>query len=113
MKEKEISVRHVYFDLLKKEEKTIEGRLYDAFFRDLDVGDHLIFLDESTGEKLKTEVKKIAVFPEFASMITTLTQAPLGFKDFTFEETLRTYNSFYTQDEIKEYGVCGVFVKVI
>lgn len=113
MKEKEISVRHPYFLLLKSGEKKVEGRLYDSFFRDLEAGDVLVFLDETTGEKLKTEIVKINVFPSFLPMIDFFGKEILGFAAFDKEETLRTYNSFYTQDEIQKFGVCGVSIKLI
>lgn len=113
MIEKEISVRHPYFLLLKSGEKQVEGRLYDAFFRELKRGDILTFIDESTEEKLKTKIEKIDVFPHFAEMISFFHKEILGFGKFSEEETLRTYNSFYTEDEIEKFGVCGVTVKKI
>lgn len=113
MKEKEISVRHPYFMLLKAGTKKVEGRLYDDFFRDLNSGDHLIFIDETTKEKLKTEVVRIDVFDHFDKMITHFGREVLGFASFSYEDTLKTYNSFYTKEEIDSLGVCGVTVKVI
>ena len=113
MNKKEISVRHPYFLLLKSGEKKVEGRLYDSFFRDLKQGDILTFIDESTSERLKTEVEKIDVFANFAQMISFFHKEILGFGQFSEEDTLKTYNSFYTEEEIKEYGVCGVTVKTI
>lgn len=113
MKEKEISVRHPYFLLLQSGEKKVEGRLYDSFFRDLGSGDILVFLDETTGEKLRTEIEKIDVFPSFLPMIDFFGKQVLGFSKFSQVDTLKTYNSFYSQDEIKKYGVCGVSVKLI
>ncbi len=69
MKEKEISVRHPYFILLKSGEKTVEGRLYDEFFRDLKKEDILTFKDESDGETFRSLVKDILVFKDFSEMI--------------------------------------------
>lgn len=113
MKEKEISVRHPYFLLLESGEKKVEGRLYDEFFRDLESGDILVFLDETTNKKLKTRVKKIDVFEDFRKMISYFGKEILGFKAFSDEDTLKTYNSFYTQEEIKKFSVCGVTVERI
>lgn len=113
MKEKEISVRHPYFVLLKSGEKKVEGRLYDAFFRDLEKKDILTFIDESDGETLKTEVEDITVFKGFDEMISHFGKEILGFKDFSYEDTLKTYNSFYTKEEIDAMGVCGVKVKTL
>ncbi len=111
MKEKEISVRHIYFTLLKDGTKTVEGRLYDSFFRDLEVGDKLIFIDETTNEKLRTTVKKIDVFKGFYYMINHFGRPALGFGDVTFKETLDTYNSFYDPMDIHYNGVCGITVE--
>ncbi len=111
MKEKEISVRHIYFTLLKEGTKKVEGRLYDSFFRDLDIGDKLIFIDETTSEKLKTTVLKIDVFKGFDEMINHFGREVLGFASHSYEDTLKTYNSFYTTEEINELGVCGVTVE--
>lgn len=112
MKVKEISVRHPYFVLLQSGEKKVEGRLYDSFFRDLEPGDELVFIDESDEAKLQTSVEKIDVFPGFLEMINYFGKEILGFGKFSFEDTLKTYNSFYTQEEIRELGVCGVTVRL-
>lgn len=111
MKTKELSVRHPYFVLLKSGEKQVEGRLYDDFFRDLSKNDVLIFIDEDNGEKLKMEIEKIDVFDDFSKMIEFFGKTILGFAKFSEEETLKTYNSFYSMEEIKEKGVCGVSVR--
>lgn len=111
MKEKEISVRHPYFILLKSGEKTVEGRLYDEFFRDLKKEDILTFKDESDGETFRSLVKDILVFKDFSEMIKHFGREVLGFKDHSFKDTLKTYNSFYTKEEIDKMGVCGVCIE--
>jgi ASC-1-like (ASCH) protein len=64
MKIVEFSVQEPYRTFLLNGEKKIEGRLNKGKFKDLEVGDELIF---PTGEKFK--IKKLKIFSSFQEML--------------------------------------------
>ena len=102
------------FEMIKSGEKTIELRLYDEKRREVKVGDTIEFTNTESGEKLSARVRQISVFDSFAELYSHLPLEKCGYK----EEELATASPcdmerYYSADEQKNSGVCGIEIELI
>lgn len=102
------------FEMIKSGEKTIELRLYDEKRREVGVGDTIEFTNAESGEKISARVKAIYVFDSFEELYSRLPLEKCGYK----KEELATASpcdmeKYYSAEEQKNSGVCGIEIKRI
>ena len=102
------------FEMIKNGEKTIELRLYDEKRREVGVGDTIEFTSAESGEKISARVKAIYVFDSFEELYSRLPLEKCGYK----KEELATASpcdmeKYYSAEEQKNSGVCGIEIKRI
>ena len=100
------------FEMIKSGEKTIELRLYDEKRRA--VGVTIEFTSAESGEKISARVKAIHVFDSFEELYSRLPIEKCGYK----KEELATAShcdmeKYYSAEEQKNSGVCGIEVELI
>ncbi len=91
--------------------KTIELRLYDPKRKAIAVGDHILFRNTETDEQREVVVQALHTFPSFEELYKAL---PLECCGYTKEEVLYAHPddmyAYYTDEQIKRYGVLGIEV---
>ena len=107
----EMRLRHKYFDLIKRGEKTVELRLCDEKRSKVKVGESICFQDMETDEKILCEVVSLDKFPSFETLFSKVDVARCGMKDVS--EPVAFMTEFYTKEEQAENGVLAIGVKVI
>ena len=109
-----MGINEKYFNLIKSGEKTLEGRLNDSKRKKINVGDKIeIFKDPERIEKMDGIVLDKYLFSSFEEMATKIDKAKLGFGNKTNEEIVATYNSFYSKEDEKKYGVAVFKIKIL
>lgn len=109
-----LNLNPVYFDLIKKGEKTLEGRLNDEKRKDFNVGDKITFCKEPERQESMTAIiLDKYLFKSFDEMAENLDKSKLGFADKTNQQMIDTYRTFYTRNDEQKYGVVVFKVKVL
>ncbi len=92
--------------------KTIELRLHDPKRQAIAIGDHILFRNTETDERLEVVVQALHTFLSFEELYKAL---PLERCGYTKEEVPRAHpndmHAYYTDDQIKRYGVLGIEVQ--
>ena len=101
-----LNLKPIYFDLIQKGEKILEGRLNDDKRKDFKIGDLIVFFKEpEKKETIKALITARYEFNDFEEMANNLDKSLLGFTESTTEEMVNVYRTIYSrQDELK-YGV--------
>jgi ASC-1-like (ASCH) protein len=100
------------FEVMKKGLKDIEMRLYDDKRQQIKVGDIIEFKNTESGEILKTEVLCLHQFPSFKDLYKAFDKSRLGY----YENEIANPNDmekYYPVDEINQFGVVGIEIKII
>ena len=92
------------FEKIKKEQKTIEMRLYDKKRRQIAVGDTITFCCED--ERLTVRVRALHRFPDFAALYGALPHGMLGSDD------PQDMEQYYSREEQQRYGVLGIEIEL-
>lgn len=100
------------FDMIRKGEKTIEGRLNDEKRQQIQIGDQIIFkkLPKLT-EELLVKVTKLFKYPTFRAMFEELPSEAFGAPGWTVDELVEAFYKYYTLDEEVKYGVVGIEIE--
>lgn len=100
------------FKMIKEKTKTIELRLYDEKRRKIEPDDIIEFHNIKTEETIKVKVINLYKYPDFTELYKHFDKQSLGYKT---EETKNAKNmeQYYSEDEIKKYGVVGIEIIVI
>ena len=94
------------FDAIKSGEKTIESRAGTGKYKEIEVGDEIVF--ECAGETLSKTVKKIYHWASVEQMIEEVPLKSVIPWVKTVEEAKAVYASFPSYEEkIKEFGILG------
>ena len=101
------------FEMIKNGQKTIELRLFDEKRQQINIGDNIVFTNNSTGETLDTIVTKLHRFNNFEELYKSLPLLKCGYTN----EDISTANpadmeQYYSIDEQKKYGVIGIELKI-
>ena len=108
----EMKLQAVYFEKMRAGQKIYEGRLFDDKRKKIAVGDEIIFKKEpELAESLKTKVLDMVVFDSFDKMAGTLPARELGFEGKSKDEIVKTYHSFYSEEDEKKYKVVAIKVE--
>ncbi len=112
--EHNLNLKEVYFNLIKNKIKTFEVRLSDEKRKLINIGDTIVFTNDSNkNEQLSTKVVNLITFESFEKMATSLPSRLIGFEGKTINEIVDTYYQFYTPEKEKNYGVLAIEVCVL
>ncbi len=92
--------------------KTIELRLNDPKRQAIAIGDHILFRNTETHEQLDVVVRALHLFASFVELYKAL---PLDRCGYAKEEVPYAHPddmyAYYTESQIKQYGVLGIEVQ--
>jgi ASC-1-like (ASCH) protein len=112
------TVKQPYFDQIKNGKKIYEGRLKKGDFKNLNVGDIVIWEFENEKEKCKTKIVEILEFKTFIEAISAVGLLHVLPSQFELKKSINdavneVYRQFYSEDAEKEFGVLMIKIKVI
>ncbi len=120
----ELGVQSLYFDLIKKGMKTVEGRIAKDKYRRLCPGEIIRFYDQDHNQNkeikiqglnfLEAHIISIEYFTSFSQMLTYygVKNCLPGVKNL--EKALEIYHSFPGyQSEAEKLGVLGIEIKIV
>lgn len=99
-----------WLDLIEIGKKTYEGRLDKNFWKELNINDCFYLTDGIKRVLVRVTDKKY--YKDFASAYTELGQSLVP-ANFTTEEVVKLYNEYFTDSDIKKYGVVAVGVEPV
>ena len=103
-----------YFDLIKNQEKILEGRLNDEKRKSFNIGDTITFYKEpEKKETVDVVILDKFIFKDFEEMSLALDKNDLGFANSTSEEMINTYRTIYNRENENKYGVVIFKIKTI
>ena len=105
MKEHSMKLQRAPFEQIKKEQKTIEMRLYDEKRRQIAVGDTIAFRCEE--ECVTVRVRALHRFPDFPALYAAMPHSMLGSDD------PQDMEQYYSREEQQRYGVLGIEIERI
>lgn len=99
------------FESIKSGSKTIEMRLYDERRKTLQVGDTILFTNNSTSEQMLAKIVSLQVFDNFEDLYRHFDKVSIGYKpdEIAKPDDMLLY---YTLEQIKEYGVLAIGIKL-
>lgn len=113
-------MRHVlklkpkYFECIKNGSKKIELRLLDEKRQKIKLGDEIEFKKEpELEETIVTKVKGLLLYKSFKDIMEDYPIEIFSDGSTTKEELLLALNTFYSEEQQKEYGVVGIRVEKI
>lgn len=103
---------HESFEKIKNKTKTIEMRLNDEKRSIIKIGDIIEFNDTSRGEKIQCEVVNIFRYTDFETLYQNHNKISIGYSE---NETANPADmlAYYSEENIKKYGVVGIEISVI
>ncbi len=106
-----MKLNEIPFGKIKNGSKTIELRLYDDKRRKIKVGDSICFKSET--KKLNATVKALHIFRSFDELYTALPLEKCGYSaDEVANASPDDMLEYYTEEQIKKYGVIGIEIEV-
>ena len=99
------------FKSISSGEKTIEMRLYDEKRAKIKVGDQIEFNNTATREKIKCIVINLTRYKDFYELYSDNDKMAIGYKANKTANAEDMY-AFYSPEQIKEYGVLAIEIKV-
>lgn len=105
-------VQENYYNQLKSGLKTVELRVNDEKRQSIKVGDTVIFKPQGFAQDaLKMEVKNCIYAPSFDELLKQINEDALG--SVSKIEQLVALNKFYEPEEVKVYGVLGMYLEAL
>jgi len=104
------------FDLIKSGKKTLEVRLYDAKRKKIKLNDIVVFSKRPDfKEKVKAKVIGLLRYNNFIDLFDDCKPELLGFtkRNYTKENFLKSYRTFYSKEDEKKYGVLAIKFKIM
>jgi len=102
-----------YFDFIKNEIKTIEGRIKKGLYRELKVGDEIQIFNIEELESVRALVKDIRNYDSFEELLNNEEIKKVLPNVDSVDEGVVVYREFYTEDQEKEFGVIAIEVELI
>ena len=110
----EMKLKDVYFNKIKNGDKIYEIRLNDEKRQAIDVGDLIIFKNNSDlHQSLKTVVEDLIYFESFEEITKTLPKEKVGFENENASQIVEIYHQFYNAEDEKKYGVVAIKVNLL
>lgn len=101
------------FEIVKNGTKKIELRVNDEKRRKLKEGDTIVFLKRpEEKEKIEAYIEKLEYYNTFKEATDNYEIEDIYTKDYTKEGFLKLLSRFYTDEEIKKYGVVAIKFKI-
>ena len=97
------------FDIVLNGVKDVEVRVNDEKRRGLHVGDTLVFLKRPEEvEKLYAKVTNLVYFNSFEEVVDAYDMKKIYLDNTSKEEYINLMKRFYSDEEVKEYGVVAI-----
>ena len=107
----QVHCQEPWFSLIKEGIKTVEGRKNTHTYKKLQEGSLLHFSNgKESFEAVVTEVRQYPSLEKYLEDV-TLEKALPGIT--SLEEALTIYHQWITEEEIKQYGFLGIFIKPV
>ncbi|MBR2274054.1 MAG: hypothetical protein IJ864_04440 [Alphaproteobacteria bacterium] len=90
-------------------QRKIDIRPYTPNLHHLRVGDEVEYLNIETGTTTLREIKGIALFADFETLINSLPPEMIGYRDR--EEIRIRVERLYPKSQPNEFGVCALFIE--
>ena len=107
----EMRLNNEPFESIKKGTKNIELRLYDEKRKLIKVRDLIKFINRLNNETLLVEVIGLHIFSNFNELYNHFDKVSLGYNENEDASPL-DMNKYYSEDDIKNYGVAGIEIKL-
>ena len=105
--EMQLSIRP--FEKIVRGAKVIESRLYDEKRQAIKVGDRIEFTcTDNPAQKVSVQVIALHRHPSFDELFSAF--LPEEFGGVSKSELLKEINTFYSEEEVKKYGVLGIHI---
>ena len=105
----EMTLRSPYFEGVAEGTKTVEMRLFDEKRRSLAVGDTVVFRAvEDLRRAVTARIVSLTVYPDFTALARAHDPVSLGFPGKTPEEIGEGMRVFYSDGEIRTWGVLAI-----
>ena len=106
-----ITVKQPWFDFIKCNEKTAEGRLNKGLFSKLKIGDEIIWLHQNL--KYKVRISYINKYKSFKDMLQEETIQQVLPNMSNIDDGVKVYRQFYSQSDEEKFGVVAIGMKII
>lgn len=103
-----ITVSDEYFNLILLGKKKIEGRVLKEKFCLMKAGDILNIINDSKDNTFKTKIIRIKTYDNFIEMLEEEGLNNVAPNCSSIECANQIYHKYFTQDQIKENGVCAI-----
>ena len=107
-----MNLQQRFFGYIKNGTKRIELRLFDEKRQKIKVGDTIEF-SSPEGESFEAEVVELLHYDSFEKLFADYDISILADKSMTKKELLNILQEFYTPEKQAEYGVVGIWVKLL
>lgn len=97
------------FEMIKSGEKTHEGRVFKGDWRDVHVGDHIIFFCEN--EDVKVQIISVHHFLNFDLALKKFGRTMLP--KISKKKRLKYYDNLYDHDIVEKHGVVIIEIKIV
>jgi len=108
MNKVEMNLHDLPFCQIKDGSKIIEVRLNDEKRRALKKGDHLVFNNIKTNEKIEKIILSLKQYDSFRQLFNNYESILLGARGYTEEEYEECMYQYYTKEQEKKYGVLAI-----
>jgi ASC-1-like (ASCH) protein/uncharacterized HAD superfamily protein len=107
-----MNVNKKYYRKLKSETKRVELRLNDIRRHKIKENDIINFrLDGNPKKYFFARVKRVSNYKNFVDLVKAEGKERCGFENKTIEQVDNIMHRFYTEDEIKKYGVVAIEIE--
>lgn len=103
---------HDSFMKIQEGTKTIEMRLYDDKRSSISIGDTIIFEDTSNGTHIECLVLNLYIYPSFFELYANHDKTSIGYDKSEVSDPKDMF-SYYSEEDIRKYGVVGIEVRAI
>ena len=100
------------FELIKSGRKDIEMRLNDDRRKGMKIGDHILFTNNETKEKLEVEIVNLYHYNDFNELYSHFPKERLGYLPEEIANP-KDMNLYYSDELINLYGVLGIEISLI
>ena len=108
----EMKVNTEYYNYFINGTKRIEIRINDEKRRSIKIGDKIrIIKNPEKDESFVAEVIGLLYYRNFSELLYDIDIELVADKEYTKERLMKVLDTFYTQEEQKEYGIVGIRLK--
>jgi len=105
---KEVRVRQPWFDYISLGIKTVEGRLNRGFWKNLNVGEILLFTNGAN--RVERTISGIKIFKDFGEAYDHYENKLIP--NSTREKSIQIYNKIYSDRDINTHGVVCIELEI-